>query len=137
LQQERSQQLLWRDRGSPRLGVQPVEPWLQFPQCLIGHDTKRAQGVIVRNSLLWADVAEYVQLLFVFSSHALFFNRFGCGNKVGFGYHGAPLMLEKGLVVMHNHAHVDASGTACARDEVSGEHLQVSALRHCTQRSPS
>jgi hypothetical protein len=27
---------------------------LQFPQCLIGHDTKRAQGVIVRNSLLGA-----------------------------------------------------------------------------------
>jgi hypothetical protein len=31
LQQERSQQLLWRDRRSPRLGVQLVEPWLQFP----------------------------------------------------------------------------------------------------------
>src|SRR5208337_4467562 len=72
LQQERSQQLLWRDRRSPRLGVQPVEPRLQFPQRLIGHDTKRTQGVIVRNSLLWADVAEYVQLLLIFSAHAFF-----------------------------------------------------------------
>jgi len=30
LQQERSQQLLWRNLRS-RLGVQLVEPWLQFP----------------------------------------------------------------------------------------------------------
>jgi hypothetical protein len=72
LQQERSQQLLGRDRRSPRLGIQLVEPWLQVPQCLIGHDTKRAQGVILRNSLLGADVAEHVQLLLVFSAHAFF-----------------------------------------------------------------
>ncbi len=69
---ERSQQFLWRDQRSPRLGVQPVEPWLQFPQCLIGHDTKRAQGVILRNSLLGAYVAEHIQLLLILSTHLFF-----------------------------------------------------------------
>ncbi|MGO9826805.1 MAG: hypothetical protein ACLPMG_16210, partial [Terriglobales bacterium] len=34
------------------------------------------QGVIVRNSLLGADVAEHVQLLLVFSAHAFFLS--GC-----------------------------------------------------------
>ena len=72
LQQERSQQLLRSDRRPPRLGVQPAESWLEFSECLIDHDTKRAQGVIVRNPLLGADVAEHVQLLLVFSPHAFF-----------------------------------------------------------------
>jgi hypothetical protein len=49
-----------------------VEPWLQFPQCLIGHDTKRAQGVILRNSLLGVYIAEHIQLLLVASEHAIF-----------------------------------------------------------------
>jgi hypothetical protein len=40
------------------------------------HDTKGAQGVIVRNSLLGADVPEHVQLLLVFSAHAFFLS--GC-----------------------------------------------------------
>jgi len=57
-------------------GVQPVEPWLQFPQCLIGHDTKRAQGVILRNSLLGANVAEHIQLLLVVSAHAFFLSAY-------------------------------------------------------------
>src|SRR5207302_11107077 len=44
--------------------------------------------------------------------------------------------LEKGLVVTHSHVHADASPTACAHAEVSGEHLRVSASQHCTQRNP-
>ena len=39
-------------------------------------DTKRTQGVVVRYSLLWAYVAEHIQLLLVVSSHAFFLS--GC-----------------------------------------------------------
>ncbi len=62
--------------STARFRVQLVESRLQFSECLIGHGTKRAQGVVVGYSLLWAYVAEHIQLLLVFSTHAFFLS--GC-----------------------------------------------------------
>jgi len=76
LQQQRSQQLLRRDRRSPGFGIQFAKPWLQFPQGLIGHATKSTQRVVLGHSLLRADVAEHVQLLLVLSTHTFFLS--GC-----------------------------------------------------------
>src|SRR5438552_5580971 len=70
------QQLPGRNRRSRGIGVQLVEPWLQLLSRLIGHGTQRTQWVVLRNSLLRADVAEHVQLLLVFSAHASFLS--GC-----------------------------------------------------------
>ena len=41
-------------------------------QSFIGHGTQRAQWMILRYWLLRANVAEDIQLLLVFSSHAFF-----------------------------------------------------------------
>src|SRR5580700_636552 len=66
LQQERSQQLLRRNRGPSGLGVQAVQPRLQPLWCFIGHGPQRTQRVVLRNSLLGTDVTEHVQLLLIF-----------------------------------------------------------------------
>ena len=66
-----SAETLRRDRRPPGFGIQFAKPWLQFPQCLIRHHTKSAQRVVLRHSLLWADVAEHVQLLLVLSTHTM------------------------------------------------------------------
>src|ERR1017187_8193415 len=81
LQQQRSQQFLRRDRWPPGFRVQLTEPWLQFSQGLIGHDTKPTQGVVLGYSLLRAYVAEHIQLLLVLSTHTLLLIRLVCGNK--------------------------------------------------------
>src|SRR6266571_1475966 len=57
LQQKRPQQLLRRNRGASSFGVQLVEPWLQISQCLIAQGAQRTQWVVLRHSLLRADVA--------------------------------------------------------------------------------
>jgi hypothetical protein len=45
---------------------------MQISQCLIGHGAQRTQWVVLRHSLLRADIAEDIQLLFVFSAHTFF-----------------------------------------------------------------
>ena len=74
-----------RSRRSPGFGVKLVEPWLQIPQCLIGHGTQRTQRMVLRNSLLRADIAEDIQLLFVFSTHALFLSPYAVETREYFG----------------------------------------------------
>jgi hypothetical protein len=72
LQQQPMQQLLRRNRGPLRLGVQLAEARLQLPKRYVGHDKHRTKRMVLRNTLLRAYAIEHIQLLLVVSTHSYF-----------------------------------------------------------------
>ena len=72
MEQQGTQQLLRRYRWASRFGVQLAKASLQLPQSFISHGTQRTQGMVLRDSLFGAYVAEYTQLLLIISTHEFF-----------------------------------------------------------------
>src|SRR6266850_2552449 len=69
LQQQRSQQLLWRDRWSPHPRVKFIELWRQFPEHGIRKLSYCSQRMVLRYPLLWRQVTKHSGLLKVVSAH--------------------------------------------------------------------
>ena len=66
LQNERPQKLFRRNRGPPRLAVQPIEPCPQLPQRPLRHRPNLTQRMFGSHPLLQREIAEYFFCWFSF-----------------------------------------------------------------------
>ncbi len=85
------------------------------------HDTQRTQRVVLRNSLLGADVAKDVQLLLFFSAHALFLS--GC-------FVETSLILSAGRHFRRRAPIQSDTLTTCTRQTTHRRLVQQAGLRH-------
>src|SRR5436190_3168292 len=69
LQQQRSQQLLWRNRWSTHPRVKFIELWRQLREHCIRKLAYRSQRMVRRYALLWRQVTKHSGLLKIVSAH--------------------------------------------------------------------
>src|SRR5439155_23720436 len=74
LQQQRSQQLLRRDRRPPLPRVKLIELRRQLYKHCIRNLTYRSQWMLLWHSLLWREVTEHSRLLQIVSAHLVSFS---------------------------------------------------------------
>src|SRR5258705_1234209 len=74
LQQQRSQQLLRRDRGPAHPRIKLIELGRQLDKHGIANLAYRAQRMVLRHSLLWRQITEHSGLLKIVSAHCFRFS---------------------------------------------------------------